>query len=234
MSKPAILVVEDDSDIQQLVSYNLIRAGLHVSCADSGEEALQILATEPIDAIVLDVMLPGKDGHEICQILRSQKKTQNIPIIMLTARSEDDDIVAGLQHGADDYLTKPFSPKVLLARVKALLRRSANEETSKGEQGKSDDKSITCHGMCIHPGRHEVLVAEQEVQLTLSEFALLVLLAARPGWVFSRQQIIDHIRGYDYSITPRAVDVLIFGLRKKLGDAGDSIETVRGIGYRMR
>ena len=230
VSKPSILVVEDDTDIQQLVSYNLIKAGFNATCADNGEEALQLLSREHFDAMVLDLMLPGKDGNEVCRAVRNQEATRALPIIMLTAKSEEDDIVSGLGCGADDYVTKPFSPRVLIARIEAALRRSPEP----GEEPDQTTGVIIRHRMEIHPGRHEVRVDGNEVHLTASEFTILELLAGRPGWVFSRQQIIDQIRGYDYSITPRAVDVQIFGLRKKLGTAGDCIETVRGIGYRIR
>lgn len=230
MKKPSILVVEDDTDIQQLVSYNLIKSGFNVTCADSGEEALQLLGRELFDAMVLDLMLPGKDGNEVCRAVRNQESTRAIPIIMLTAKSEEDDIVSGLECGADDYVTKPFTPRVLIARLEAALRRTPEHQPD------FDDTAgvIIRHGMEIHPGRHEVRVNGEEVHLTASEFTILELLANRPGWVFSRQQIIDQVRGYDYSITPRAVDVQIFGLRKKLGPSGSCIETVRGIGYRIR
>nr|WP_240193432.1 response regulator transcription factor [Desulfobulbus alkaliphilus] len=224
------MVVEDDTDIQQLVSYNLIKSGFNVTCADTGEEALQLLGRELFDAMVLDLMLPGKDGNEVCRAVRNQESTRAIPIIMLTAKSEEDDIVSGLECGADDYVTKPFSPRVLIARLEAALRRTPEQQSD------IDDAAgvIIRHGMEIHPGRHEVRVNGEEVHLTASEFTILELLANRPGWVFSRQQIIDQVRGYDYSITPRAVDVQIFGLRKKLGSCGSCIETVRGIGYRIR
>lgn len=230
MKKPSILVVEDDTDIQQLVSYNLIKSGFNVTCADSGEEALQLLGRELFDAMVLDLMLPGKDGNEVCRAVRNKESTRAIPIIMLTAKSEEDDIVSGLECGADDYVTKPFSPRVLIARLEAALRRTPEQQPDFDES----DGVIIRHGMEIHPGRHEVRVNGDEVHLTASEFTILELLANRPGWVFSRQQIIDQVRGYDYSITPRAVDVQIFGLRKKLGPSGSCIETVRGIGYRIR
>ena len=229
MKKYSILVVEDDADIQQLVSYNLVKAGFNVTCADSGEEALSVLAHERVDAMVLDLMLPGKDGNEVCRTVRSKEATRSLPIIMLTAKGEEDDIVTGLDSGADDYVTKPFSPRVLIARIEAALRRKT--EAAQPDEGQVS--IFTRHSLEIHPGRHEVRVAGQEVQLTASEFTILELLASRPGWVFSRQQIIDQIRGYDYSITPRAVDVQIFGLRKKLGNAGACIETVRGLGYRV-
>lgn len=231
MGKANILVVEDDSDIQQLVSYNLIKSGFNVTCADSGEEALQVLDNEQIDLIILDLMLPGKDGMEICTIIRDKKDFVQPPIIMLTAKSEEDDIITGLGCGADDYVTKPFSPRVLIARVQAMLRRKQEKIT---REQRPESKSIKIHSMLIHPGRHEVLVEGKQVHLTATEFTILEQLASRPGWVYSRQQIIDKIRGYDYLITSRAVDVQIFGLRKKLGNMGSYIETVRGIGYRLK
>jgi len=231
VGKASVLVVEDDTDIQQLVSYNLIKAGCNVTCADSGEEALQILKQEPIDLVLLDLMLPGRDGMEICTIIREDFDSIKLPVIMLTAKSEEDDIITGLACGADDYVTKPFSPRVLIARVQAMLRR---KQASAPEGKSTDNETITTRSMIIHHGRHEVLVAGQPVHLTTTEFTILEQLASRPGWVFSRQQIIDTIRGYDYMITPRAVDVQIFGLRKKLGSAGALIETVRGIGYRLK
>jgi two-component system phosphate regulon response regulator PhoB len=231
VAKPNILVVEDDADIQQLVTYNLIKAGMQVTCADRGEEALAVLDRERVDGIILDLMLPGLSGLEICRRVREQERTRNLPLVMLTARSADDDVVSGLETGADDYVTKPFSPKVLIARLQAAMRRK--QEENAGDRG-GDGGEITVHGLTIHPGRHEVLLQGQPVQLTGTEFTILQLLASRPGWVFTRQQIIDQARGYDYLITPRAVDVQIFGLRRKLGQAGHLVETVRGLGYRMK
>ena len=231
MGKANILVVEDDADIQQLVSYNLIKSGFNVTCADSGEDALQILEKEKVDLILLDLMLPGKNGMEVCAIIRDKHDNAQPPIIMLTAKSEEDDIVTGLSCGADDYVTKPFSPRVLIARVQALLRRK-QEKTL--QETRPDQETINIHSMVIHPGRHEVLVQGKQIHLTATEFTILEQLAGRPGWVYSRQQIIDKIRGYDYLITSRAVDVQIFGLRKKLGKMGKYIETVRGIGYRLK
>ncbi|MBU0945209.1 MAG: response regulator transcription factor [Proteobacteria bacterium] len=232
MGKASILVVEDDADIQQLVSYNLIKSGFNVTCADSGEEALEILEQEQVDLIILDLMLPGRNGMEVCTLLREKPGSVQPPIIMLTAKSEEDDIVSGLACGADDYVTKPFSPRVLIARVQALLRRE--QEKILTEQRSDDKDTISVHAIIIHRGRHEVLVAGKQVHLTATEFTILEQLATRPGWVYTRQQIIDKIRGYDYLITPRAVDVQIFGLRKKLGETGHCIETVRGIGYRLQ
>jgi two-component system alkaline phosphatase synthesis response regulator PhoP len=230
-SKKSILIVEDDEDIQQLVGYNLIKAGFQVEYADSGEEALGKIKKQYPDLILLDIMLPGMDGIEVCKVLRTENETAEIPIIMLTAKGEETDIVEGFELGADDYITKPFSPKILLSRIKAVLRRKVKEEAapSTPEQG----EVIKTGNIIINPGRYEVTVDDQQVNLTPTEFGILKLLAKRPGWVFSRQQIIDEVRGYDYMITPRAIDVQVFSLRKKMGDAGKKIETVRGIGYRF-
>ena len=233
MAKLHVLIVEDEADIQQLVSYNLIKAGFHVTCADSAEEALECLRREPIGCIVLDLMLPGMSGTEFCALVKKgeMKEKSSIPIIMLTAKGEEEDVVSGLDYGADDYITKPFSPKVLIARIKAVLRRShVQEETS--EEGRK--LVITIGGLEIDKGRHEVRLNGEQVHLTMTEFGILALLAGKPGWVFTRQQLIDSVRGYDFLVTPRAMDVQIFGLRKKLGEAGEAIETVRGIGYRFK
>lgn len=233
MAKAHILIVEDEADIQQLVSYNLIKAGFHVTCADAGEEALTCLGQEQIDCVLLDLMLPGMSGIEVCREIKKGrgKEHASIPIIMLTAKGEEEDVVSGLECGADDYITKPFSPKVLVARIKAVLRRSVNKDQEKEDQRSS---SIVVGDLHINKGKHEVLYKGQELQLTATEFGILALLAGKPGWVFTRQQIIDSVRGYDFLITPRAIDVQIFGLRKKLCDAGKMIETVRGIGYRFK
>jgi two-component system phosphate regulon response regulator PhoB len=231
MGKANILIVEDDEDIQQLVSYNLIKAGFHVMCADTGEEGLQKLQPGGIDCILLDLMLPGMSGLEVCRSIKKNQSSNDIPILMLTAKGEEDDVVSGLECGADDYVTKPFSPKVLIARVKALLRRKFDQLADSPMEKK---EMIILHGLEIHPGRHEVKLHGEALQLTMTEFGVLLLLASKPGWVYSRQQIIDSVRGYDFLVTPRAIDVQIFGLRKKMGDAGCCIETVRGVGYRFK
>lgn len=233
MAKINILVVEDEADIQQLVSYNLIRAGFHVTCADSGEEALERLRVEEVHCVLLDLMLPGISGVEVCRAMRKGEGNlwRAIPIIMLTAKGEEEDIVTGLESGADDYITKPFSPKVLIARIKAVVKRSLADRPAGEESRKT---VIVVDGLEIDLGRHEVSIGGSEVQLTTTEFSIIALLAGKPGWVFTRQQIIDSVRGYDFLITPRAIDVQIFGLRKKLGEYGKMIETVRGIGYRYR
>ena len=233
MAKITVLVVEDEAEIQQLVSYNLIRAGLNVTCADSGEEALARLKAEKIDCVLLDLMLPGMSGSEVCAVMRRGESNpmRAIPLIMRTATGEEEDIVAGLDCGADDYITKPFSPKVLIARIKAVVKRAVADRGASVEERKT---VIVVDGLEIDKGRHEVRLGGLPVQLTTTEFGILSLLAEKTGWVFTRQQIIDHVRGYDFLITPRAVDVQIFGLRKKLGEYGRMIETVRGIGYRFR
>ncbi len=232
MSKKHILIVEDDTDIQQLVSYNLIRTGFNVTCADSGEEALELMQKETYDCILLDLMLPGLSGIDVCkQVRRGHKEEDILPIIMLTAKGEEEDIVAGLESGADDYITKPFSPKVLIARIKAVLRRADERKNESGDGGQGN---IAIHNIVIDQDRHEVRLNDELLQLTMTEFGILTFLARKPGWVFTRQQIIDSVRGYDFLITPRAIDVQIFGLRKKMKSAGKMIETVRGIGYRLK
>jgi two-component system phosphate regulon response regulator PhoB len=233
MAKINVLVVEDEADIQQLVSYNLIRAGFHVTCADTGEEALERLRSENVDCVLLDLNLPGISGLEVCTTMRKVEANVqgSIPIIMLTAKGEEEDVVSGLECGADDYITKPFSPKVLIARIKAVIKRAYADQNQTDEAKKS---VIVVDGLEIDKGKHEVKLNGDQIQLTTTEFSILSLLAAKPGWVFTRQQIIDFARGYDFLITPRAIDVQIFGLRKKLNEQGKMIETVRGIGYRFR
>ncbi|MED5289852.1 MAG: response regulator transcription factor, partial [SAR324 cluster bacterium] len=201
--------------------------GYEVHQALSGEKALQVIENNLPSLVLLDLMLPGINGLDLCRIFKQNDRTKAIPVIMLTAKSEDADIVAGLEMGAEDYITKPFSPRVLLARVRTVLRR---RETLV----KDDSSVIHLEGMQIHPGRHEVTMGENVVDLTSSEFRILHYLARRPGWVYSRDQIIDAIRGHGYVVTDRAIDVQVVGLRKKLGDYGKFIETVRGIGYRFR
>ncbi|PLX83972.1 MAG: DNA-binding response regulator [Desulfuromonas sp.] len=229
MGKEHILVIEDEEDILALIHYNLAREGYSVSSRTSGEEGLSTACSEEPDLVVLDLMLPGIDGHEVCRRLKADQKTAGIPIVMLTAKGEEADVVAGLEQGADDYVTKPFSTKVFLARVQAVLRRREREREAADEAG-----IVEIHGLSIHPGRNEVRAEGMPVDLTYTEFRVLLLLAGRPGWVFTRNQIMDAVRGEDYAVTERAVDVQIVGLRKKLGPCGKNIETVRGVGYRFK
>ncbi|MCD6288899.1 MAG: response regulator transcription factor [Anaerolineae bacterium] len=227
MAREHILVVDDEKDILELVEYNLAKEGYRVTPVASGEEALKSARSKTPDLIVLDLMLPGMDGLEVCRRLKTDPKTQHIPIVMLTAKGEEADIVAGLELGADDYITKPFSPRVFVARVRAVLRRRAREP--------ADETSVVKIGeLVIHPGRHEVLVGGKAVQLTLTEFRILHFLARRPGWVFTRYQIVEGVQGEDAVVTDRSVDVHIVSLRRKLGKYGTYIETVRGVGYRFK
>lgn len=228
MTKTTILIIEDEEDIRELVKYNLHREGFAVLEAGTGEDGLQIVERTIPDLILLDLMLPGKDGLEICKILKRNERTQHIPIVMMTARGEESDIVMGLELGAEDYVVKPFSPKVLTARAKAVLRRNASAPELK------PDDVLRIHDLVIHPGRHEVLVKDKPVDLTATEFRVLHFIARRPGWVFTRYQIVDAVHGEDYPVTERSVDVQVVGLRRKLKRAGNYIETVRGIGYRFR
>ena len=234
MIKKSVLVVEDEEDIRELVSYHLLKEGYQVAGVASGEEALATAEAQPPDLILLDLMLPGVDGLTVCQRLRSNPRTESVPIVMLTAKGEESDIVGGLNLGANDYVTKPFSPKVLLARVRAVLRRMPGAPLDDADDDMDGEEVISIHELTIHPGRHEVLVADEPVSLSSTEFRVLYFLAGKPGWVFSRQQILDGVHGDNYAITDRAVDVQIVGLRKKLGSAGKYIETVRGVGYRFK
>jgi two-component system, OmpR family, alkaline phosphatase synthesis response regulator PhoP len=227
MPKANVLVVEDEDDIQELVRYNLAKEGYRVSVTADGEQALKSARAQLPDLIVLDLMLPGLDGLEVCRLLKADPRTQSVPVVMLTAKGEESDVVAGLELGADDYITKPFSPRVLVARLRAVLRRKSRETPLA-------EAAIHVHDLVIHPGRHEVLVKGKPVALTNSEFRLLHTLARRPGWVYTRQQIVDAVHGEDYPVTDRSVDVQVVGLRKKLGPAGDCVETVRGVGYKFK
>lgn len=226
MGKEHILVIEDEEDILAVIHYNLAKEGYRVTSRTTGEEGLREARENTPDLVILDLMLPGIDGMEVCHRLRKDPATAGIPVVMLTAKGEEADIVGGLESGADDYVTKPFSQKVLSARIKTVLRRR--------EQEAGESAAIRIHELLIHPGRNEVLVAGEPVELTYTEFRVLSLLASRPGWVFSRTQIVDAVRGEGYAVTDRAVDVQIVGLRKKLGECGRYIQTVRGVGYRFK
>ena len=229
MVRKTILIVEDEEDILELVRYNLAKEGFDVVPVTTGEEALEQIEERSPHLVLLDLMLPGIDGLEVCRTLKSNLKTKDIPIVMLTAKGEEADIVAGLELGADDYVTKPFSPRVLLARVRAVLRRKSEKRADT-----DTDVIISFHNVTIHPGRHEVFVDGAMVELSPTEFKVLHFLAQRPGWVFTRYQIVDAVHGEDYPVTDRSVDVQISGLRKKLGSAGNLIETIHRVGYKIR
>lgn len=228
MARETILVVEDEQDILELITFNLEANGYTVLQASSGEKGLEVANKKKPDLIILDLMLPGIDGLEVCKKIKRVEDTAEIPIIMVTAKSEDSDIITGLELGADDYITKPFSTKVLIARVRTSLRRERVKEAPKSTI------RISIHDITIDTSRYEVLCSETPVNLSATEFAILHYLAKNPGWVFSRNQIIDAVKGDNYPVTERSVDVQILGLRKKLGDQGQYIETVRGVGYRLR
>lgn len=223
---PTILAIEDEEDILALLHYSLSKQGFRPLTATCGEDGVRLAREEQPDLILLDLMLPGLSGIEVCRRLKKSSDTASIPVIMLTAKGEDSDIVAGLEAGADDYVTKPFSNRVLIARIQTVLRRLRTTD-----QGLSE---MTRGPLCIIPRKNEVLFNDAPIPLTRSEFLLLELLARKPGWVFTRNQIMDGIHGDDYAVTERAVDVMVVGLRKKLGEAGTLIETVRGLGYRFR
>ena len=226
-NKERILIVDDEEDILELVKYNVEREGYQTVCANTGEQAIQIVNNDKVDLVILDLMLPGINGLEVARSIKRNPQKMNIPIIMLTAKGEETDIVTGLELGADDYVTKPFSPKVLLARIRAVFRKNTNHTPDK-------EAVLHHHGISIHPGRRIIKINGKTVDLTYTEFQIIYYLAGRPGWVFTRTQIVDAIRGDNYSVTDRSVDVQMVGLRKKLGPYGKYLETVRGVGYRFK
>ena len=226
MAETTVLVVDDEEDIRELVELNLEREGYRVVSCETGEQALEDVRSGKPELIVLDLMLPGIDGLEVCRRLKADAGTCDIPIVMLTAKDDEADIVAGLELGAEDYVTKPFSGKVLVARIRRILRRGLDGPGPKG--------IIRIGQLTIDPGRHEVLVGDRRIDLKFTEFNILYTLARRPGLAFTRYQIVGSLHGSDYVVTERAVDVQIVSLRKKLGECGCYIETVRGIGYRFK
>lgn len=227
MGDKKILIIEDDADIRELIRYHLIRDGYRVLEAAGGRDGLELARSEAFDLILLDLMLPELGGLDVCRALKSYPKIAGTPIIMVTAKGEEADIVVGLELGADDYIVKPFSPRVLMARIRSVLRRK--ETPSMALEG----EVLRIANLTIHQGKHEVRVDDDVVELTKDEFRILQFLASKPGWVFTRYQIVDAVKGEDYAVTDRAVDVQIVHLRKKLGPCGKFIETVRGVGYRF-
>ncbi|MFN4896601.1 MAG: response regulator [Pseudomonadota bacterium] len=222
-----IVVIEDEEDIRELIRYNLERDGFRVLVTPSGEEGLSIVRSALPDLVVLDLMLPGIDGLQVCREMKAEPRLSAISIVMVTARGEEPDVVTGLELGADDYISKPFSPKVLLARVKSVLRRKRG--------GEGDARSIVRYErLLVNPQRREVAIDNERIELTNTEFKLLHFLMRQPGIVFSRDQIVEGVHGDDYPVTDRSVDVQVVGLRKKLLEYGECIETVRGVGYRFK
>ncbi|HUX41392.1 MAG TPA: response regulator transcription factor [Rectinemataceae bacterium] len=230
MAKAVILVIEDDSEIRELLLVSFEREGWTILEAEDGERGLAMLASHKPDCIVLDIMLPGLDGLEVLRRVKSGPESAKIPIIMTTARGEDSDVITGLELGADDYVIKPFSPKILAARIRVALRRVAESR----EASIRGDTKLERGPLVIDTERHELLCEGSRVDLSATEFAILALLMGSPGRVFSRGGIIDSVKGHDYPVTDRSVDVQVLQLRKKLGAASEWIETVRGVGYRFR
>jgi DNA-binding response OmpR family regulator len=225
-SKGTILVIDDEPDLVELVQVNLEKDGYQVIVAQDGKSGLEIALKHVPDLVVLDVMMPGIDGLEVCRQLRADSRTKSIPMIMLTAKAGEADRVVGLELGADDYVTKPFSPRELAARVKALLRRTTTDKES---------PSVVRQGeLIIDLSRHEVTVGGEQVSLTPTEFRILHFIAGRPGRVLSRDQIIDAAVGSEMAVFDRTIDVHIAAIRRKLGKVGDRIETIRGFGYKWR
>jgi two-component system alkaline phosphatase synthesis response regulator PhoP len=226
MPKKTVLAIDDEKDLIDLVRYNLEKEGFQVRGALDGETGLAMALQERPDVVLVDLMLPGLDGLEVCRRLRADSRTASIPLIMLTAKSGESDRVVGLELGADDYITKPFSTRELTARVRALLRRTAGHP--------EPPALLRCGGLAIDLDRCAVTCGGKPVELTATEFRLLHFLASRPGRVFSRGELIDHVLGRDVEVIDRTVDVHVMAVRKKLGKCGELVETVRGFGYRFR
>ncbi len=228
MARAKILVVEDEVDILEVIEYNLSREGFRVLSSRDGDAGLRIARSDAPDLVLLDLMLPGLDGLEVCRRLKADTITCDIPIIMVTAKGEESDIVLGLGIGADDYMTKPFGPKELVARVKAVIRRRPLVRKD------GADERIVIGDLVIDIFRHEVLVDSEPLILTPTELRLLHLLATQPGRVFTRDQLLSRVIGDGAFVIGRNIDVHIRGMRSKLGRHRDMIETVRGVGYRLR
>ncbi|HEY2585419.1 MAG TPA: response regulator transcription factor [Tepidisphaeraceae bacterium] len=226
MKKGTILVIDDEKDLIELVRYNLEKEGYDVIAAADGQSGLEVVKRHRPDLVMLDLMMPGLDGLQVCQQLRSDPRAGRIPVIMLTAKATEADRIVGLELGADDYITKPFSPREVVARVKAVLRRSVPHQDQR-QVIRSGDLTIDLSG-------HEVSYKGQRIALTATEFRILEFLAARPGRVFSRDEIIDAALGNETAVFDRTVDVHITAIRRKLGGGADQIETVRGFGYKFR
>ena len=233
MSAERILIIEDDPEIQEMLKYAFAQEGWTLIHAATGEEGLEHLHKAGADCIILDIMLPGMDGFKTLKKIRGDENFRSLPIIMCTARGEETDIVTGLELGADDYVVKPYSPRVLAARIRAGLRRKENAAASEAEG--SQNKNFFRHGeLSLDIERHTAFLGDTPLDLFATEFAILAQFMSHPDIVFSRQKLINAIRGPDYPVTDRSVDVQILGLRKKLKSCGEMIETIRGVGYRFK
>lgn len=231
MSKVKIVIIEDEPDIIEVMSYNLKREGFLVSSSRRGDEGISLVRKQSPSLVLLDLMLPGTDGLSVCQQLKADPMTREIPIIMVSAKGEESDVVIGLGLGADDYIAKPFSPRELLARVKAVLRRSLLQQDQQKEQQKS---RLQIDELTIDALRHEVAISGEPIKLTATEFKLLYQLAAQPGRAFSREQLLNRVIGDGVVVVDRNIDVHVRSVRKKLGDYSRMIETIRGVGYRFQ
>jgi two-component system alkaline phosphatase synthesis response regulator PhoP len=227
MMPTTIVAIEDEPDLLEVVRYNLTREGYSVRGSENGEDGLELIRRSSPDLVLLDLMLPGIDGLEICRRVKFDPAMSGIPIIIVSAKGEESDVVSGLELGADDYVTKPFSPRELIARVKAVLRRGRTDG------GGGAELPLTFEGIRIDPARHEVWVDGQTVTFTATEFRLLHHLASHVGRVYTREQLLREIVGEDVVILERNIDVHIRSLRKKLGAYGGYIKTIRGVGYRF-
>ncbi|MCL2277389.1 MAG: response regulator transcription factor [Treponema sp.] len=242
MSKEVVLIIEDDPAIQELLSHTMSKEGWTLLQAKTGEDGLSAIKNKAVNCVLLDIMLPGIDGLKTLKKIKEIEAGKNIPVIMTTAKGEEADIITGLELGADDYVVKPYSPKVLIARIRAALRRQEDSQLSQCSQLKQSSANAGGSGAAVYKqgeikldcARHTAFRGETELDLFATEFALLKHFLANPEIVFTRNQIIAAIHGQDYPVTDRSVDVQILGLRKKLGKAGDMIETIRGIGYRLK
>ena len=222
-----ILIIEDEPDISELIEYSLTQSGYSIIVSDNGEKGIEFARKHSPDLILLDLMLPGINGIDVCRILKNDKDTSDVSIIMLTALGQEEDIIKGLETGADDYVTKPFSFPVLEARIQSVLRRVKKDNIK--------NENVSNSGIVISSRKREVHIDGKKIEdLTFTEFQILHLLASHPGWVFTRYQIIDKIRGDNYPVTDRSVDFQIVGLRKKMGEKGKLINTIRGVGYRFQ
>lgn len=228
MKREKIIVIEDEPDIAEVIEYNLRREGYEVGSSRDGEDGLRLVRSEPVDLVLLDLMLPGLDGIEVCRSLKADPQTRGIPIVMVTAKGEESDIVLGLGVGADDYITKPFSPKELVARLKAVLRRGPLRDDRDAQE------RIVCGEVVIDSGRHEIQVDGEQLVFTATELRLLHFLASHPGRVFTRDRLLTRVLGEDAVVIDRNIDVHVKAIRKKLGRHRDLIETIRGVGYRFR